>query len=286
MRKSRYHRDKAPDPIQVDHPNYLDILAVVASFHKLHTNKVQELLPHRSKDRIIRRLSHLHDHEYLERTAPEHRNYLVPNEHWITQKGLDKLAEHGRFPSKVVRRPKGEGMVYNTHILMVNNYLASVMAGAGPRFIPMPDKRLSLPYTISYTFEDGHTETRTASLRPDGVFAVRHGEYVNNYLVECENTSPVVPEAGGLRRSSFLRKALAYYSILVDKKAHKELLGLRKVRVIVTAPTLERLRHKMAVIEKLYGANDTFLFAVLGDNMFATLYYRVGMEPYSLDKGV
>lgn len=287
-RKNRYHRARKPRPIQVEKGNYIAILTAVAPFHKVRTSQVQRLLPHLSKQNIIRRLADLHSHAYLERTDIEHRNYLEDNEHWINDKGLALLAEHGIFPHEVTHQQPGEQRLLHAHQLMISDLLASLLAGAGERFIPMPEKRLSLPYTIAYTF-NGKEQQRTSSLRPDAVLGIRYGEIIKFYLVECENTSPVEPIKGGLSRSSFLRKALAYGDILFKTKAHHEVLGLKKLRILVTALSYKKMLHKMAVVKKLYPDTDAFLFQVVPKNgkvedLFNTPWFTVSGK-FSLATG-
>jgi hypothetical protein len=282
-RKSRWGKRSHPKPIQIN-KNYLDILAIAGRYAVVRTKRFVELLPHRSEDRILRQLSALHDHGYLERTDRDYRHAFAQLEHYITEKGRALLNANAIFPGAIVRQEKGEQR-YHTHTLMIGDLMASIEAGAGERLIPrdaITKVPLKLPYHVKHKGEE-----KKGHLRPDELFGIKNGEVVSYYLVECENTSPVTRDT--LAMSSFLRKALAYYNVLVEQKLHKEQLGIRKVRVLVTAPTLERLRHKMQVIHDLFGVTDAFLFQVVPfdgklPNLFTLPWHMVG-GMYSLDEG-
>lgn len=279
-----------PRAIAINHPNYTAILAALAPYEKLHTSQVQAQLPHRSQQNIIRRLADLHNHGYIGRTLLEHRNYLEENAHWILPKGREQLASRGVFPATIMRKSVGEARRDDPHKLMTNNYLASVKNGAKDRFVPLPEKRIKLPYKISHTFKSGAFKKHEGTLRPDALMGIRHGELINYYIIESEHTSPVEPEIDALDRSSFLRKALGYGDILFGSKVFKELLGIRKIRVVTTAPTLERMEHKRDLVERLYGLTDTFIFQVVPLNgnlapMFTVPYYLTGGRLYSMDTG-
>ena len=152
------------------------------------------------------------------------------------------------------------------------------------------DKPLQLPAEVTHTFRSGRVETYTGNMRPDELFGIRTGEVITYYLLECENTSPVEPELGGLSRSSFLRKLLCYHDCLVVKKLHKELLGLRAVKLLVTAPTKDMLEYKMKVAGAVLGPARDIYYQVVPKNgklanLFTTPWLRVGYPPISIDTG-
>jgi hypothetical protein len=173
---------------------------------------------------------------------------------------------------------------------MITDYLASLVAGAGPRFVGRAEIFHSqhlppLPYDITYTFPHGRTERRAGTAMPDEVFGIRYGETVRYFALENENASPALRNR--LTSSSFLRKALAYQDIIRSGR-YKEQLGVGNLRIIVTASTSDRLANRMKVVADHIGRSNVFLFVVVPrdgklPNMFTTPYLRVGFPPLSLD---
>jgi hypothetical protein len=271
------------------------VLTVAAEFPWAATNVFYHALPHRSQINLRRDLRHLHSDGFIAHQLPEYGTDLgLPNVHVITERGLDHLASKGIKPRRLVADPelkrvqKGEPRRFRIHTDMHIYTVASLSGGAGDRLRVrreiIGDAPLELPFTITH-----EGKSKKGILRPDDLFGFKRGDLEEFYFYECENTSVV--SRSDLDGSSFFKKALAYHNVLVEKKLHKELLGLRRVRVLVTAPTEERMRHKMAVIDDLFGATDAFLFNVMpydgkAPSLFTTPWYRVGMPRISLDTGV
>lgn len=293
MRKkpqNRYHRGNPKQrkyKFQVDRDTNLDILEAVARLKNARTSAIARAVG-RKVGPVTRRLRDLFDLGLIDRTDIEHRDTTKENFHIINEKGLEKLAENDRHPNRLIKRQKGEQRMVKPHELLVTSLLAGILSGAKDRLTVHPTKRVKLPYKIKYTFAWGEDEEE-ATIRPDAVLSISHGVIQDHYVVECENTSPVEPVEGGLSRSGFLRKALAYGHILFDAKIQKEKIGFHKLRVLVTALTLAKMHHKMAVCKRLFGENDTFLFQVVShtgevQDLFNTPWYTTrGM--FSLDTG-
>lgn len=298
-RKGRNERDPRRYKFVVSEM-MLDVLAEVAKYEEgVRTQRVCEAL--KWNDAMVRlKLRVLHSYGYTDHANEEgvRSDWGRQTEHIINDKGRDLLKQFGREVVPLMRKAGREPGVKQRgrpHTLMISDCLSNIAGAAGDRFIPADQlfggKIPALKYDIEHTFKFRHgerTEKISATMRPDAIFGIRYGEGIIFYILECEDTSPVEPTT--LDRSSFLRKLLAYYDILITKKLHKE-LGLYRVKLLITAPTQARLDYKKGKVEKILGdAADMYFQKVpySGDipNLFTTPWERVGHDPITLDAGV
>lgn len=295
-RKGRYQRRSKLVPIVMT-DNVLDILAIAARYPVLRTHRFYDLLPHRSKTRVRLMLDILHDYQYVGRYRDDHPTPFLACEYYIMPKGLALLAEHGREVRRSVsdQRPQpGEQRRLHTHSMMITDVIGSIEAGAGSRFVPRetiienvthPDP-LHFKCDFTYTFPSGKKERYDKSIKADEVFGITYPDMTRYFAVETENTSP--RSRTTLQSSSFLRKVLAYGHVIGATFIYKQQLGITNMRVLVTAPSKERLQHKMDVVKEVAGKSTIFLFAVVPigghvGNLFTTPWLRVGYPPISLD---
>jgi hypothetical protein len=272
-----------------------DILASIAEMPWMKTEAVYDRHPYRNQAIIRIDLRFMHSEGLLDHIKPPYGTGLgLPHQHTISDAGRIYLQSKGLLRPPLVEDPEGkrvragEPRRFEMHTDMHINLVSNLKGAAGERMAVrreiIGDKALELPFTASH---DGMSKKGT--LRPDDLFRFQRGDILEYFFYEGENTSPV--SRTNLEGSSFYRKVLAYFNIIAEQRLHKTELGINKIRVLVTGPTLERIEHKMHVVEHLWGKSDVFLFQVVPPNgkfpdLFTTPWYRVGLPPISLDTGV
>lgn len=304
-RKGRFERRRNPASFVVT-KLVLDILTHLSKYHCLRTSALYGLLPHINRDYLLRRLESLHSHGYIDRLKTHYGARYAPVLHSLSEKGEQFLISHGVQPDTIVSRyRKEQGTIDKElpHTLMVCDTLASIEIGARNRFIPWSqivlrttaEKPMRLPYSIRHTFEGGRVETLEKHAVPDGIFGLRYNDgKASFFALEAEHYSPI--DVTTLKRSSFLRKVLAYQNI-IKTQVYKDQLKIPNMRVLVVAPTAKQLEGKIALVERLVGKSNLFLFNVVPvqeellkapppfPQLFNSLWFRAGLPPIRIDTG-
>ncbi len=94
-------------------------------------------------------------------------------------------------------------------------------------------------------------------LHPDGLFGIRYpNKKVAFFALEAEHFNPIKPS--NLDRASFLKKFLGYRDI-IKTGAYRQ-LGIPNLRILVVAPTSEKLKHMKEFVVDEMGQSNPFLF--------------------------
>jgi hypothetical protein len=303
-RKKRYTRSRKQEAFVVT-PYVLEVLSLLARYKYLRANTIQALLPHRSEDGLRRTLRRMFDAALVEKPREQFRGYnsiYCPDIYMLDRDGEQALLDRGVNPLAVTRlyREATDGPIKNfAHAMMITDAMASVEVGARDRLIPWTEvvartthpNPLKLECTIRHRFGE-RTETLDTAIIPDGFFGVRYEDGKVAFLaLEAEHFNPIEPTT--LRRSSFLKKVLAYRNI-IERQEYKKQLNVPNMRVLVVAPTAQRIQHMIELVERLVGQSNLFLFAVIPvqerdfkvkdpeTNLFERPLLRAGLPPITL----
>lgn len=290
-RIGRFNRGPKPPNYDLTQ-NVLDILAIAARYDTVQTSRFYKLLPARSPKRIRIQLKLLFRSGYMGRRTEQRSNPFAEVQHFITPEGRALLRGNGIEPHQVVAHftpPPGEQRRLHTHQLKICDVLASIEAGAGKAFVTqeellehndLPDP-LKLPCNFTHTFPSGKTEPYSKGVRADAFFALDTDKR-RYYVLEAENESRL--SRSHFRASSFLRKLLAYQNIIIESKVYRTQLGIDNLRVLVTAPTMERLQHKIDKVKEVAGKSNIFLFQLDTTlDLFSAPWLRAGLPAIRLD---
>jgi hypothetical protein len=150
------------------------------------------------------------------------------------------------------------------HAMMVCDTLASLHAGTlgtPVEFIPWTEivartthvKPMKLPFKAEWKGQVLHS-----FVVPDGLFGLRYPNgQVSFFALECEHYNPIEPK--DLNRASFLKKLLAYRDIQ-RTKVFKDQLRIPNLRVLIVAPTKQRIAHMIELTERIATQSNLFLF--------------------------
>ncbi len=166
-------------------------------------------------------------------------------------------------------RKKYEGPAKNfSHSMMICDTMASIELGVmrsdcelvtwqeivERANVPSPMK---LPCNISYGFTNGQTVRASTFLHPDGLFGIRYpNKKVAFFALEAEHFNPIKPS--NIDRASFLKKFLGYRDI-IKTGAYRQ-LGIPNLRILVVAPTSEKVKHMKELVVDEVRQSNLFLF--------------------------
>lgn len=270
MRKHRHSRSRQQVSYIVT-DKVLDILCLLARYKYLRSSSIHALLPHRSKDGLLRTLRRMFDAGLIQKPIEQRRGYnnlYAPDIYMLDRDGEQTLLERGMSPKAVTRlyRQATDGPIKNfAHAMMICDTLASIEAGARDRLIPWTEivartdhpEPMKLKCSLSFAFGQ-RTEKMETAIVPDGLFGVRYPDgKAAFFALECEHFNPIEPTTLG--RSSFLKKLLAYRDI-IRRQEYKTQLAIPNLRVLVVAPTPTRIQHMIELTERLVGESNLFLF--------------------------
>lgn len=286
-RRKRYTPDRSRTTF-VDSAEKREILELLAQYKYLRSSSIQVLLPHRGFIGLRRTLRTLFDIGLLTKPDEQRKGYNSlhsPDIYMLTPKGERFLLDRNISPKTITRlyRKMTEGPVRNfAHSMMICDTLSSIQAGAkeaGVEFIPWTDvvartdhpNPMKLPFSISHKQLKYDAKTRLWSIDPsgkhetvsdhaisDGLFGLRYPDgNVSFFILEAEHGTPVCSKT--LHRNSYFRKFLAYRDI-IKSEVYKDQLKIPNLRVLVVAPSANRISSMINVSELTVGSTNAFLF--------------------------
>lgn len=303
-RRSRLSRSRAKDTFYIT-PQDVEILTLLARYRYLRSTFLRSFT-NRSTSKLNYALRKLFDNGFIDKPRSQRRGYnnlYSPDIYELDTNGRELLAERGVAPFEITRllRQTNTGPIKNfAHSMMICDAMASLelgVRGSDCTLISWQEiiarctdpKPMKLPCSLRHTFPNGKTDSLDTFMIPDGLFGVRYPDgKASFFALEAEHYNPIEPT--NLDRASFFKKLLAYRDI-VKTGVYKRQLNIPNLRVLVVAPTEERVSHMIQLTERIAGSSNLFLFHHVPiqeellkapppfPELFTAEWLRAGMEP-------
>lgn len=299
----RFRRPKVPLDTSTD-AGVIEILYLLYRYRYLNSEHIALHLPHRSNEHLrktLRRmfLAHLVDRplEQLHYGLGEFLIYSINKRGYVE---LENAADVGPSVTPHFGSMRlGRGKEFR-HSLMICETLSNIELGAreaGHRFIGWEEilhdgEAFSFLASYDYPTARGKERVRDKEIIPDALFGIDYGDGRKAYFaVEAQNTSPnqLYSDKRAATRSSALKKYLSYRDI-VGRRLYRK-LGIKNMRVLVLAPSDEKLSNHLTVLAGVTKESHLFLHRVVplyganynqprpNPDLYNSTWLRVGLNP-------
>lgn len=288
------------------------IFRLLDRYRYLRSTFICAFFPEADRTGLVKRLGDLFHEGYLDRPEGQYdyANALyLPAVYALNDRSEAVLREQGKGERSVlVERGRMGAHRHFAHALMISDILASIELGvrqAGLRFISAaeivdkgPCRNLENPFRVRTSVSLGGSSRTDVAVVPDGLFGLEYGgangKSYRFFALEADrNTMPVRRRA--LRRSSYVRKLLAYREILAHglHRSHFDVPNLFILNVTVNDT---HRRNIMRVLQEITNGKGSTMFlfktmSALGDglkapepspHMLLEPWEREGHEPFNI----
>ncbi len=281
-------------------PRDLELLTLLGRYRYLRSNFLYAFLGGASEKRFKERLGHLyHDGGYINRPSQqwEFANCrYMPAVYELDRAGERVLREYGSDnPGGLPGLGRsGKPSRQFAHTLMVSEILASielaVRAAPRLRFISPQEVIARAPDQARKAGNPLEMSASGGKLIPDGLFGIEYGSKAYRFFALEADRNTMPSTRSDLRQSSFLKKLVAYRTIVAER-LYKTHWGIPNLLVLTVTTSDAHMRSLMTTLEGLTASSTMFLFKATSQFgnvqaaaspsplLFTEPWQRVGREP-------
>ncbi|MBW2063309.1 MAG: replication-relaxation family protein [Deltaproteobacteria bacterium] len=275
-RASKWERKKNPERLILQ-PRDRELIVTIYAFRFLTREQIQRLFGFNCIRRVNLRLRKLYDHQYLSRTFLPTIRGSAKALYYPGPKGVPIIAEElGKDPSLIKKKIKGISQLkefFLAHALQLNEvritFTQAIQKNPGislERWIN--DNDCEQEYRINSS-----GKTIRKRFRPDGYFRFYYQGKVYSFFLELDRSTMTL--------GRFKRKVLTYLEF-ARLGYYRQRFGVKYFRVLVIAPTGERLSHLKEAVEEI--TDKIFWFTTFDqisvDKVFGPIWQRAGSQEF------
>ncbi len=288
LRTRRFERSHKPRPIQITQRD-IALLSHVSA-HRFISSEQLAALDGGSEQNVRRCLKALFEHGYLDRPKAQLSTLPItgarPFVYGLTRKGARLLRDHGieaNISADWSENNKRAGNIFIDHTVAIADFLTlmqkSVNGRTDVRFIDKSEILSGAPELTQRAREPMRWVTKAKmdneltelSVIPDAMFGLEFDDGTAAYfLVEIDRgTMPVVRSRGGLSRTNYQRKMLAYYEGWKQGR-HVRQFGLKQLRILTVTTSPQRVVNMVQALKEITDGNGSNLFLFIDRDTLST----------------